>query len=341
VGGATMPMPSQSVRPSLATLGYSESEIQDIVEHLEGDGKGNIETAPHISKADLPIFDCAQPSKGGTRYIEPMGHVRMLAAIQPHLSGGISKTINMPHEATVEDMSIVGMNAWKMGIKDFTIYRTGSKRSEPLTVDDAADEMDDAMDPINPYGYREKMPRHRPAEIHRVKVNGVKFHWIFGHRDDERLGEIFVKVSKEGSTMQGALDGCCMALSVAIQHGASLKHLATLYQGTRWEPHGWTDDKRIKIASSPLDYLAQYLLLNYDDNGYYKGVPLLPETEADDPSEHTITIKNGVTDLTPERLEGAGLDITGDTCAKCGALTYRQGTCEVCPACGSTTGCGG
>ncbi len=257
VGGGTMKLVNGSVRPALRRLGYTEGEIEGICAYLEE--RGTIEGAPGLKEEHLPVFDCALRPANGQRSIHYMGHLRMMAAVQPFLSGAISKTVNLPNEVTVEDIEDVYLQAWKLGLKAVAIYRDGSKKTQPVVLSKAntsqtVQGQQEALAPV-----RRRLPQTRMSVTHKFEVAGHEGYLTVGYYDDGEPGEIFIKMAKEGSMASGLLDGLAMTMSVAIQHGVPLKLLCDKFKHTRFEPSGFTNNPDIPMATSLLDYIGKWL----------------------------------------------------------------------------------
>ena len=290
VGGGMMKIVNQTVPEGLHRLGYSEIEIREILEHI--DKADTIEGAPHIRAEHLPVFDCAFKAAQGTRTIQYMGHVRMMAAVQPFISGAISKTVNMPHEATVEEIEKVYMEGWKLGLKAIAIYRDGSKRQQALTTSKEKDakkqngegiegvkgvEAVKAVDviavpliplkpstPSNEYqAKRRRLPDERRAITHKFSVGNHEGYVTVGLYDDGTPGEIFVTMAKEGSVISGLMDSFATSISVGLQYGVPLDVLVNKFVHVRFEPYGFTNNPNIRIAKSIVDYLFRWLAMKF------------------------------------------------------------------------------
>lgn len=276
VGGGTIKIVNNTVPHALLRLGYSVAETNAIVNYI--DEKGTIEGAPALKPEHLPVFDCAFKAMGGSRSIAPMGHVRMMAAVQPFLSGAISKTVNLPPDATVDDIADVYVQGWKLGLKAIAIYRDGCKRTQPLNT--AASKDDDAVKgtkgvksapaepirsgsasavPAAPAPRRRKLPDERRAITHKFSVAGHEGYITVGLYDDGTPGEIFLTMAKEGSTISGLMDAFATAISLTLQYGVPLEALVEKFSHMRFEPSGYTKNPEIPIAKSLVDYIFRYL----------------------------------------------------------------------------------
>ncbi len=274
VGGGTIKIVNNTVPHALQRLGYSAEQTAAIVTHI--DEKGTIEGAPGLEPRHLAVFDCAFKALGGTRSIDPMGHVRMMAAVQPFLSGAISKTVNMPPDATVEEIANVYVEGWKLGLKAIAVYRDGCKRTQPLNT--AASKSDDgvkgtkgsagearpapAAAPAVPHvaaPRRRKLPDERRALTHKFSVGGHEGYITVGLYEDGTPGEIFLTMAKEGSTISGLMDAFATAISLTLQYGVPLEALVEKFSHMRFEPSGYTKNPEIPIAKSLVDYIFRYL----------------------------------------------------------------------------------
>ena len=322
VGGGYMKIVNRTVPLALKRLGYTEEQIKDIVKHLEE--TQNIETASHIKEEHLPVFDCAIKPPGGKRYIHWMGHVKMVAAVQPFISGGISKTFNMPNETTIQEIYDAYFTAWKLGIKCFAVYRDGSKATQALfTTVKKQSKIE-----------KKKLPLTRVSETHKFSIAGHEGYLTYSFFDDGSLGEIFIRMSKQGSTLAGLLDSFAIAISVALQYGVPLKELVEKFIYNRFEPSGVTQNPQIPLATSIVDYIFKYLALRFlkdedlIDLGLKKAAPI----------ESNVLQKTLPLEI--KKTSNNGID-SGPPCKYCGGMTTRTGTCYTCLECGeSSGGCG-
>jgi ribonucleoside-diphosphate reductase alpha chain len=317
--GSEMRIVNRSVGRALDTLGYEEKKKQSIIKYLEENG--TIEGAPDLSERDLPIFDCAARAPGGKRVIHPLGHVRMLAAVQEHITGGISKTINVPQETTVEDIEKLICKAWGLGIKSISIYRDGCKQSQPLNIIDKSAPQKAPAE--LPSAARRRLPDERKAVTHKFSIAGHEGYLTVGLYDDGAPGEIFVTMSKQGSTISGLMDTLATSTSVALQYGVPLSVLCNKFIHTRYDPSGFTSNPEIPIARSITDYLFRWLALRFCSN----------DVDAIAWTKENLTRA----DLADTVDQADQTDAT--ICPDCGALMVRNGTCHKCTNCGSTSGC--
>jgi ribonucleoside-diphosphate reductase alpha chain len=262
VGGASMQIVNQTIPRALETLGYKEDEVKEITDYILQ--HGNVVGAPSLKIEDYAIFDCAV----GERAIEPMGHIRMMAAVQPFLSGAISKTVNMPESATVEEVADVYIQGWKLGLKAIAVYRDNCKAYQPLSDAKAkkSDELVEEVEHVAPEilrGHKKKMPKVRPSMTYSYEIAGTKGYIMAGSYPDDGLGEVFLRVAKQGSTLAGLMDAFSVAVSVALQYGVPLEKFVEKFINMRFEPAGMTNDPDIRFAQSPVDYIFRRLALDY------------------------------------------------------------------------------
>jgi ribonucleoside-diphosphate reductase alpha chain len=350
VGGGLIKIVNNTVPEALLRLGYSPEQSSEIVSHIDKQGK--IEGAPYLKDEHLPVFDCSLAPAGGGRSITWTGHVKMMAAAQPFLSGAISKTINMPEESTVEDVMNAYIESWKLGLKAVAIYRDNSKRSQPLSAAGQKKEEKKAeasfVEPMQrelfARAQREKMPSERASVTHKFSVGGHEGYITVGMYEDNRPGEIFIKMSKEGSTLSGVMDGLALTLSIGLQYGVPLKVLVDKLVNTRFEPSGITANPNIRFASSVLDYIARWLGGRFISSEYLKlngGAPAegsvvaMPAAAmmAMPPAIRPADTTSNANSSPSNAHEGA------PTCSECGMLMVPNGACYKCENCGSTSGC--
>jgi ribonucleoside-diphosphate reductase alpha chain len=349
VGGGLIKIVNNTVPQALMRLHYSPEQTSEIVSYIDKNGK--IEGAPYLRAEDLPVFDCSLAPLGGGRSIAWTGHVKMMAAAQPFLSGAISKTINMPEESTVEDISNAYVESWKLGLKSVAIYRDNSKRSQPLNAGGAKE--DKKAEPAAATGaepmqrelfaraVREKMPYERASVTHKFSVSGHEGYITAGMYADGRPGEIFIKMSKEGSTLSGVMDGLALTISLGLQYGVPLKVYVDKLVNTRFEPSGITANPNIRFVSSVLDYIARWLGGRFISPDYLKlnngehAAPVAPVQPLPTMADAMMTsLQAGIASSKPrDAHEGA------PTCSECGMLMVPNGACYKCENCGSTSGC--
>lgn len=320
VGGGMMKIVNRSVDEALTKLGYTQEQRTDILTYI--DEKDTIEGAPHLSEEHLPVFDCAFKPANGTRSIHYMGHLRMMAAVQPFLSGAISKTVNMPHESTPEDIERVYVEGWKMGLKAIAIYRDGSKRQQALTTSkekdskaanaDEAESQDEAVEKVEvkkadsvatskaTMGHsvrRRRLPDERRSITHKFSVGNHEGYINVGLYDDGMPGEIFITMSKQGSVIRGLMDSFATSVSVGLQYGVPIDVLVNKFVHVRFEPSGYTNNPNIRIAKSIIDYLFRWMAMKFlsRDQQLSVGVNLPIETAVESveaPTEEATEVEN-------------------------------------------------
>ena len=318
VGGGQLKLITSNISNALCQLGYLPEERILIQAHVEEHGtvEGSAVRSEH-----LPVFDCALRAPNATRSIGIHGHVHMLAAIQPFVSGAISKTVNMPTDATVEDVETVYTEAWRLGLKSIAVYRDGSKRTQPLSTvtkpyGPGEQEAKD-LPPGPPAAIRHKLPSERRSLTHKFSVGGHEGYITVGFYDDGHAGEIFVRMAKEGSVIAGLMDSFATSVSLALQHGVPLPVLCEKFKGTRFEPSGFTGNTNIPIATSFMDYIFRWLETRFHHEQVVDAVdtPKVPSP--------TYSVQESA----------------APPCSECGTLLVPNGSCYGCPNCGATTGC--
>ncbi len=340
-GGGIIRIVNHSVEAALERLGYEADAIRRILDHV--DEHGHVEGAADLREEDLAVFDCALLPAGGSRSIHFMGHVKMMEAVQPFLSGAISKTVNMPSDSTVEDIEETYIAAWKRGLKAVAIYRDGSKLAQPLNVGSSPDETDQDAAPSPASATRgaagvdkEHLPAERDAVIHKFDIGGHKGYLTVGLREDGSPCEIFLRMAKEGSFVSGLMDAFARAVSYNLQYGVPLSVLVRKFSHTRFEPSGYTGNPDIPYADSITDYIFRWLGHRFLEGG---DAPLAdgddeaaPEADASEPQPARRRSPRAV-------LEPAAVFQDAPPCSTCGALMVRSGTCFKCLNCGATSGC--
>ncbi len=283
VGGGSMQIVNQTVPRALRNLGYPHEQVEAITEYIAE--HGHVVNAPGLRPEHYEVFDCAM----GERAISPMGHVRMMAAVQPHLSGAISKTVNMPESATVEDIERIYFEGWKLGLKALAIYRDNCKVGQPLSdarkkpaeaePEAVATQAPAAAQPHDHRPVRRRLPRQRPATVTRFSVAGAEGYMTASSYPDDGIGEVFLKLGKQGSTLAGVMDAFSMAISVGLQYGIPLDSYVAKFTNMRFEPAGLTDDPDIRIASSVMDYIFRRLALDHLSYDERAGLGILSAAE--------------------------------------------------------------
>jgi len=351
VGGGTMSIVNQTVPRALRALGYSENQIDAIIEYI--DTEKTILGAPEFKKEHEPVFACSM----GDNPISYLGHVKMMAAVQPFLSGAISKTVNMPETVTVEDIEQLHIEAWKMGLKAVAIYRDNCKVAQPLSMakkEGAKEEVKEVAAPVATVSFKERkeLPRTRTSRTYKFQLSDLTGYFTVGEYEDGTPGELFINVSKQGSTLSGLMDSLAISISNGLQFGVPLKKYVKALRGTSFAPAGITDDPEIRTASSITDYILRRLAkdyLTFDDQLELGIVTIddLPENQLSLIDEPKIeTEESNVSGTISVDLSMANLsssqpkkDDNAPLCYNCGNQTQRAGSCYVCSSCGSTTGC--
>jgi ribonucleoside-diphosphate reductase alpha chain len=361
VGGGMIKIVNNTVPTALFKLGYDHDQANAIVSYI--DATGTIEGAPHVKDEHLAVFDCSFKPAKGTRSIAYMGHLRMMAAAQPFISGAISKTVNLPENASVEDIMEAYLQAWKLGLKAVAVYRDGCKKSQPLSAAGTKTAQSSAgvspatltveEDNLNapPRAVRHKLQEERASITHKFKVGDHEGYITVGLYPSGEPGELFITMAKEGSTVSGLMDSFALAVSIALQHGVPLKLLCEKFAHTRFEPSGWSGNPDIGYAKSIMDYIFRWLQLRFltgqqqflfenlrpksvasgqlPEIGDMNGSEPKPEARGPKPgSIHAADALAGIIDL-------------GDapSCSFCGSIMTRNGSCYRCGSCGSTSGC--
>ncbi len=313
VGGGSLALVNQVVEDGLRHLGYPEDAVDTVRDYVKTNGR--VEGCPVVQEKDLPVFDCSFRAVGGTRVLSPMAHVKMMAAVQPFLSGAISKTVNVPNDATVEDIENLYIEAWRRGVKALAIYRDGCKKTQPLSTSESkASSL--------PTPKRRRLSDERQAICHKFSIGGHDGYLHLGMYEDGSLGEMFIRMAKEGSTISGMMDAFALSVSLGLQHGVPLETFISKFKHTRFEPSGFTSNPDVRMAQSVIDYLFRYM------EHRFLGV------EQEEPEERIAA---------PALVEEESIGFINQTdappCSTCGNLTVRNGSCYKCPTCGSSNGC--
>jgi ribonucleoside-diphosphate reductase alpha chain len=340
-GGGSIKIINNTVQQALQHLGYSDEQQQRILEYLRAEE--TIEGAPGLRRDDAAVFDCAFAPKNGKRVIHYMGHLNMMAAVQPFISGGISKTVNVPHSISPAEILDIYLKAWKMGIKAVAIYRDGSKQIQPLTTSEKKDKAEE-FHPI-----RRRLPNERQAMTHKFSVGGHEGYVTVGLYEDGSPGELFIVMSKEGSTISGLMDGLATSVSLALQYGVPLEVLVNKFAHTRFEPSGFTGNRDIPMAKSILDYIFRWLAIKFLKPEDRPSVLPLPQpalngsahAEAEPGESPRETEDERQLKLWVAQNEHQVFQSQSDAppCNICGELMVRNGSCYKCLNCGSTSGC--
>jgi ribonucleoside-diphosphate reductase alpha chain len=339
VGGGLLKIVNKTVPMALARLGYSEEDVKAIIAHI--DEHETIEGASALGEEHLPVFDCAFRPVNGTRSIEWMGHVRMMGSVQPFLSGAISKTVNLPEDATVEDIERAYVEGWKLGLKALAVYRDGSKRTQPLNAGKESGKVA-GMEVSRPV--RRKLNDERNAVTHKFSIAGHEGYLTVGLYEDAQPGEIFLRMAKEGSTVSGLMDTIATMTSIALQYGVPLKTLVDKFSHTRFEPAGYTNNRSIPFAKSVMDYVFRYLGSRFlqgetqvedEQEAEADSVGLTPATE---PAQRAV-VAGGSGAAAPSEPYAMMNQVDAPSCPDCGSIMVRGGACYKCPNCGISSGC--
>ena len=371
VGGGSMQIVNQTIPRALRKLGYADETVEAIVEYISSNG--HVVNAPGLKPEHYEVFDTAM----GQRSIRPMGHVRMMAAVQPFLSGAISKTVNLPETATVEDIADVYLQGWKLGLKALAVYRDNCKVGQPLSDAKAEDKTEAKAEPEVRVEYRarrKRLPKSRVSRTTSFSVAGAEGYMTSGQYDDGSLGEVFLKLGKQGSTLAGVMDAFSIAVSIGLQYGVPLEQFAQKFTNLKFEPAGMTDDPDVRMAQSIMDYIFRRLALDYlsFDERAELGIHTAAEralyvetgkyiSEEDEASLiESESLKNDEGDdvrvhedgpnqpalvpmeahSTAELLEKiSGMSVDAPLCLTCGTKMRRSGSCYICEGCGATSGC--
>jgi ribonucleoside-diphosphate reductase alpha chain len=365
VGGGMIKIVNNTLSEALAKIGYDEQQRKAIVDYV--DQEETIEGAPALREEHLPIFDCAFRPANGTRSIQYLGHIRMMAAVQPFISGAISKTVNLPPEATIEDVQDAYMEAWKDGLKAIAIYRDGCKRTQPLSTSKSDPGMARQVASLTqtqpnqpnidtkgpPAAVRRKLPDERRSITHKFSVAGHEGYIHVGLYETGEPGEIFIRMAKEGSTISGLMDSFGTAISLAFQHGVPLRLLVDKFTRTKFDPSGFTGNPEIPRASSIMDYIFRWLGAKFvreergevestiDSGGDLTRVSQIVAAAAVTPISRGTKVE--VIDATRQILGNGNFSFIArtdaPTCPECGSIMIPNGSCHKCVNCGTTSGC--
>jgi ribonucleoside-diphosphate reductase alpha chain len=347
VGGGLMKIVNNTVPMALRRLGYNDDQIREIVAYI--DEHETIEGAPHVSSEHLPVFDCAFTPLKGTRSIHYMGHIKMMGATQPFISGAISKTVNVPKDATVEEIQEAYIQAWRLGAKAVSIYRDGSKRTQPLNtskdakavVKETAEQLAAAAQPV-----RRRLPDERQSITHKFDIAGHEGYITVGMFEDGSPGEIFLVMAKEGSTISGFADAFAQAISYALQYGVPLQVLVDKFSHARFEPSGMTRNPEVRFAKSIVDYVFRWLATKFlsPEARFRAGVNMADPTVAAEAAPEPAPAAAPSAAPAPAAAAGsqfAPIRMQEDAppCSTCGSIMVRSGACYKCANCGTTSGC--
>jgi ribonucleoside-diphosphate reductase alpha chain len=365
VGGGLMKIVNTTVPMALEKLGYTTPEIEAIVHHI--DEQETIERAPFLKDEHLSVFDCAFKPANGERSIHYMGHIRMMGATQPFISGAISKTVNVPREATIEDIEKAYIESWRLGAKAISIYRDGSKRTQPLNTSKAqvfdtrniggdVREVVKEVVKVVETPKRRKLPDERRAITHKFDVAGHEGYITVGMFEDGTPGEIFLVMAKEGSTISGFADAFAQAISYALQYGVPLQALVDKFSHARFEPSGMTKNPEVRFAKSIVDYIFRWMATKFlSPEAQFRAGVNLREEPTEDPAEElapasaapSATAPTSSASRTEVKIEASRKSEYGamrnqedaPPCSTCGSIMIRSGSCYKCGNCGTTSGC--
>jgi ribonucleoside-diphosphate reductase alpha chain len=336
--GGMIKIVNQTVPEALTKLGYDGEQIEHIVAYI--DKNDTIEGAPHLNEEHLPVFDCAFKPANGKRSIQYMGHIKMMAATQPYLSGAISKTVNMPNDVASEDIMNAYTEAWRLGLKAIAVYRDGCKRTQPLST--SLDKKDAKQQSQAARPARRHLPDERESITHKFSIAGHEGYITVGMFEDRTPGELFITMSKEGSTISGLMDSLATSVSIALQYGVPLKVLVDKFSHARYEPAGFTNNPDIPIAKSISDYIFRWLGKKFikEEEG---GTPLSSVQVSDDAKNPSNILSSAAEKAASvlEKNEKVVFQTQSDAppCHECGSIMIRSGSCYKCLECGSTSGC--
>jgi ribonucleoside-diphosphate reductase alpha chain len=341
VGGGLMKIVNNTVPMALQKLGYSATEVKDIVEYI--DEHETIEGAPHLKDNHLAVFDCAFKPTQGVRSIHYMGHIKMMGAVQPFISGAISKTVNVPKAATAEEIEQAYIDSWRMGAKAVSIYRDGSKRTQPLNTSRDKDKVVTDATGAAPQPLRHKLPDERRSITHKFDITGHEGYITVGLYEDGQPGELFLTMAKEGSTISGFADAFAQAISYALQYGVPLQDLVDKFSHVRFEPSGMTRNPDIRFAKSIVDYIFRWMAAKFlSPEAQYAAGLNVPEVTTT-PEQLTLDVQA----LAAAKSSSAGKSAfaaiqnqeDAPPCTTCGSIMVRSGACYKCANCGTTSGC--
>ena len=335
VGGGTMRFVNTAIPDALKNIGYSDAERDLIVAHIES--QGTIEGAPALKDEHVAVFDCAVRPTNGVRSIHWQGHVKMVAAVQPFISGAISKTFNMPADTTVDEIMKAYIMGWHLGLKAFAVYRDGSKAAQPLVTASGKAGSKKVEKP-----FRRRLPPTRPSETHKFSIAGHEGYLTYSMYENRDLAEIFITMSKQGSTLAGLLDAFAISISIALQHGVPLKTLARKFVYGRFEPAGFTENSDIQVATSITDYIFRYLALRFlsasdlDEIGVKGAAKEVPATVT---NVKAVVATESLAPSAPVIKTAESKVVFADSvCRECGGMLVQTGACKTCFQCGTSTG---
>ena len=361
VGGGFMKIVNGAVKEALYNMGYDAAQVADITKHIED--TGSVEGAPHLDSSKYEVFETAMPAGPSGKCVTPLGHIKMMSAIQPLITCAQSKTVNLPSTATPEEIGDIYLESWKLGVKCVALYRDGCKASQPLATKERAQEegslkssdsvnpesvkdatsvasspsLDGLKDASAPMAHRRRLPDDVKGWRHKFDLDGYKGYIIVNEYEDGTPGEVFLKLGKPGSTVAGLIDGFTKLLSTGLQHGIPLERLISSFIETRFEPSGMTNNPKVRFAKSLYDYLFKLLDVHYY-GGRISGLDYRLQTMSD-PATFQDGISREMNAVKSTSQPKQAKNIDAPPCQNCGALTHRSGSCYLCVACGTSTGC--
>jgi len=333
VGGGFLKIVNRTVPEALRQLGYEDKQIEEMVAYI--DDRETIEGAPYIKEEHLTVFDCAFKPQNGERSITPMGHVRMMGAVQPFLSGAISKTVNVPENADVEEIEQTYIEAWKHGLKAVAVYRDGSKKIQPLNTGRTKSNEDVRNGGARPR--RRHLPDERQAMTHKFSIGGHEGYLTVGLFEDSTPGELFVRMAKEGSAISGLMDSFATAVSIMLQYGVPMEVLCNKFTNSRFEPSGFTNNPEVPIAKSIMDYIFRWMGIKFLGQAPANAATeKIPEDTATPVGEEAKSVSAAAVLADLSKMQ-TSTDVP--PCSECGSVTVPNGSCYRCVNCGATTGC--
>jgi ribonucleoside-diphosphate reductase alpha chain len=346
-GGGLMTLPIKSIPLAMETMGYGRAAIEQVCDHVKEYGTvENITVSGKTIQSGLkdehiPVFDSAFRSGIGERYLPYTAHIDMMSAVQPFLSGAISKTVNMPEEASVKEIRETYIHAWRKGIKGIAIYRDGSKRSAPVKTRKENGEVQKPEVQVVTEPYRRKLPDTRESLTHKFSIGGTEGYITVGKYDDGTPGEVFIQMSKAGSTINGLMDCVGTLVSLCLQYGVPLETLVKKFSHVRFEPEGMTKNRHIPFAKSVIDYVARELGMEFIPGYKKKMSPAIQDDDSfEDRNPNATTIEREAPKVDEAQLEFLTQSEGNLTCPECGSGKVKvTGTCACCLNCGTSLGC--
>jgi ribonucleoside-diphosphate reductase alpha chain len=331
---------NRTVPEALANLGYNTEEVAAVVKYIEDNDR--IEGAPYIKAEHLAVFDCATNAPGGKRTIHSMGHIRMMAAAQPFISGAISKTVNLPADVSIDDIMNVYIDAWKLGLKAIAVYRDGSKAAQPLNTGRTKGSNNDKAKATN-QPVRKTLPADVVSYRHKFSVMGHEGYLHYGIYPDGKLAEVFIRVAKEGSTISGLLDSVGVLMSVSLQYGVPVETIIRKLVHTRFEPAGFTENPDIPTVKSILDYIAKFLALRFLTPDEQRAFGIYAESsrvaeEAAFSAGPVSQAQFAIASTSEDIARMAAASYQDAPACRCGAIMVRTGSCYTCRSCGENLG---